>query len=463
MTPINFNQILESPALTNSTSLDDPRRVKIKQSLWQTITHHKEKKQLDQTLEHEVLSFFQNRYGFEEKKSFQRIWNRIGAQVWTTKNTLTAGAIREIDAKFQKDLIYHGKGIPAPEPPSTGTVHKLVQSLLHGKKFSFLLIEERTVKAIFISHNKELMQEFQHELQLELDNLALHPPQNSREEIVWRAFLGNVIALLPYAYPSTDDIFTIPVLENGICRKVNYHTEVLPLSFNRHSSPMTALGFTSKDPTAPSILSFTGTTYPAGKGFVTTLLADFTPGHSVGGIIYKRNRKQIEHWLAGKKDVHVLGMSLGGAMALHTLRFHHGIARLDAYNPPGLYFGNWKRGAGTTCNVNIYCQPGDTVSKQGLWPTGDNVSLYSVYPHQKGVKEDAFNSHAKVFTGCEKITVIKEDPRKENRSISRYFLTKTHQIFGPIIVFIPVLCTLFLYRIARSVHRASLYFFSKFA
>lgn len=434
MTPINLKQILESPVIPNDTVIDS---------------------------QEEIIPFFQNRYGFEEQKSFQRIWNKIGAQVWKTEDPLTAGTIRTIDAKFRKELIYHGKGIPAPESLSNGTVHKLVQSLLHGKEFSFLLIEERTAKAIFIAHDKELMQEFQRELQLELNNLALHPPKNDREEIVWRAFLGNVIALLPYAYPHTDDIFTIPLLQNGTCRQVDYHTEIIPLSFNKHSSPMTALGFTSDDPTAPSILSFTGTTYPAGKGFATTLLADFTPGHSVGEIIYKRNRKQIDHWLAGKKDVHVVGMSLGGAMAFHTLRFHHGIARVDAYNPPGLYLGNWKRGAGATCSVNIYCQPGDTVSKQGYWPTGDNISLYTVYPHQKGVKEDAFNSHAKVFSGCEKISLVKDDPVKENRSFTRYLRTKAHQFFGPIVVFIPLLCTLFLYRIARSVHRAALFFLSK--
>ncbi|HEV8052533.1 MAG TPA: hypothetical protein VGP47_08560 [Parachlamydiaceae bacterium] len=466
MTTINFNQILESSAFPDNSSLDDPRRIKLNHSLWQKLTHYKEKKQLDEKLKHEVLSFFQERYGFQDKKSFQRIWNILGAKVWTTKNTLTVGTIRDIDTKFRKELIYHGSGIrphPPKSHPSYDPIPKLVLALLHGESFSPFKMEERTVKAIFIMHDKELMKQFQHELQMEMDNLAINPPKNSREEVVWRAFLGNIIALLPYSYPSTGDIFSIPVFEKGACRKVNYHTEVMPLAYNQHSSPMTALGFTSsEDPTAPAILSFTGTTYPAGKGFITTLLADFTPGHSVGEIIYKRNRKQIDLWLAGKKNIHVVGMSLGGAMSFHTLRFHHQIARVDAYNPPGLYFGNWKRGVGSTCKVNIYCQPGDSVSKQGLWPTGENIWLFTVYPHQKGVKEDAFSSHARAFTGCDKITIIREDPKKKNRSIRRYLLTKFHQFSGPIAVFIPLICTLFLYRLAKSVHQVSLYCLNKF-
>lgn len=464
MTPVNFNQVLQDSSVPNTTSLDDSTRVKINHSLWQKITHFKEKSELDNKLYKEVFTFFKQRYGFQDDQSFKRVWDKLGAKVWTTDKDLTAGTLRHIDAKFRKELIYHGDGIHEPKNQVhlDATVQKLVQALLHGGEFSPRMVEERAAKAIFVTQDKELMKQFQQELQFELDNLAANPPKNEHEEVVWRAFLGNVIALMPFCYPSTGDVFSIPVLENGVCRKVNYDIEVIPLTYTKLSSPMVALGMTSKeDPSASPLLSFIGTTFPAGSGFTATLMADFTPANSVGQIIYKLNRKNIDGWLANKKNPHVFGMSLGGAMAFHTLRHNHQIARVDVYNPPGLYSGNWKKGVGATCDVNIYCQPGDIVSKMGAWPTGNNVSLYTVYSHQVGVSEDPISSHARAFTGCEKITVIKEDPKKENKSFGRYVLTKMHQFLGPFVVFLPVSCTLLLYKIANSVHRASSYCFKK--
>lgn len=465
MTSVNFNQVLQdSSPILDPVSLDNPLRIKYNHSLWQRLTHLQEKNHLDQKLKHDVMTFFQHRYGYQDSDSFQRIWNKLGAKVWTPQKDLTAGIFRDIDLKFRRELIFHGNGIQEPKIHSQvdTTVHKLVQALLHGGEFSSKMVEERAAKAIFIAHDKELLKQFQEELQVELDNLTLNPPKNSQEEIVWRAFLGNIIALMPFCYPTNGDKLSIPILENGICRKVTYEIEVISLPFSKLSSPMIALGLTSKeDPKAPPMLSFIGTTFPAGSGFTTTLLADFTPANSVGQIIYKLNKKKITNWLANKNNIHLFGMSLGGAMAFHTLRNNHQIARLDVYSPPGLYKSNWKKGIGTSCDIHIYCQPGDFVPKMGTWPTGRNVSLYTVYPHQKGVSEDPISSHARAFTGCKKITMIKEDPKEENKSFVRYLLTKLHQFLGPIAVFIPVSCTLLLYRLANSVHQASTYCFSK--
>lgn len=456
MTNINFESILNS-AQSPSLSLDNPRRLQFHSSYWQTLTHYKEKKALDAALQKHVLHFFQERYHFNDVDVFNRIWNTLAAKTWNPQKELTAGILRTLDDRFKQELIYHGEGINAPEQKSHSDqmVQKLVQALLHGGAFSPRMIEERAAKAIFILHDKELMQQFQQELQLELNHLATHPPKNEKEEIVWRGFLGNILALLPFCYPSDGDIINIPVLENGRCRQVAYDIEVIHLTYTEHCSPMIALGMTSKkDATAPPILSFIGTTIPSGSGFTATLLADFTPANSVGEIIYKRNEKKIKAWLETKKNVHMLGMSLGGAMTFHTLRDNHQIARVDAFVPPGLYANNWKRGIGTTCQVNIYCQPGDMVSQLGFWPTGDNVSLYTVFPHQKGVAENIISSHARAFTGCKKITVIKENPVTQNLSKRRYFITKLHQFLGPVIAFFPIRGLLWLHYIASVVNGA---------
>lgn len=456
MPSIDFKHALD-PSLTHpEVSLDDPRRMQLQRSYWKTLRHFQEKRNLDAILQNHVVQFFQERYQFQDPLIFQRIWNTLGAKVWTPHQELTAGTLHTIDKLFKKELVYHGAGIKPPDQrgKSDQAVQQLVQALLHGGHFSPKMIEERTAKAIFVLHDQDLMKQFQQELQIELEHLASHPPKNEKEEILWRGFLGNILALLPFSYPSSGDIIRIPVLEQGVCRLVAYDIEVIPLTYTAHCSPMIALGMTSKqDANAPSILSFIGTTIPSGSGFAATLLADFTPANSVGEIIYKRNEETITTWLSNKKNVHMLGMSLGGAMAFHTLRNNHQVARVDAFVPPGLYVNNWKNGVGSTCNVNIYCQAGDFVSELGFWPTGSNVSLYTIFPHQEGVTENPFGSHARAFTGCKKITIIKEDPGLQNQSTRRYLITKLHQILGPCIAFLPIRGFLWLHYIVSTVKR----------
>lgn len=448
---------LESPHISDQLPLDNAARVKISRSLWLRLTHFKQKRELDQKVQQEVSAFFKERYGFEDQKTFERMWKKIVGKTWTVSNELTIGALRAIDAKFRKELIYHGPGVPSPKYKTDTAVQELVQALLHGGRLSHKMLEQQTAKAIFIKHDPELMKQFLEELQQELHCLAENPPKGEKEEFVWRAFLGNVLALLPYTYPADGTTLVLPILKDGVCRKVEYTVEEIPLTLTDMATPMILLGLTpKKGQKAPSILSFMGTTFPAGSGFATTLLADFTPGHSVGEAIYRRNQKAISSWLENRHDVHAVGMSLGGALALNTLRHHHDkLACIDAYVPSGLYPSAWKDGIGTTCKVNIYCQPGDVVSQMGAWPTGDNVSLYTVFPHQEGVSENALSSHARAFTGCKRITVIKEDPKKQNGSFRRRFLTRLHQFLGPFIIFIPVYCTLLFYRLAAAVNRVS--------
>lgn len=457
--------------LPEDFSLDNPERLKMNASLWQRIVHFPERRWLNNTLYQNVLKLFSERYGFKterpnDKKIFERMWNKIAAQEWSPSQELTAGKLRAIDARFKRELVYHGKGItpPAERANTDHRIHKIIQILLHGGKLNHQLVSAETARAVFVKHDPVLVGDFKNEFQHELQNLAAHLPTDPAKEIVWRTFLGNILALLPFCYPETGTIFSIPVLTDGVCRMVDYRVEVINLPYTSIKSPLTALGMTPvEDPDAVPILSFIGTTFPAGTGFGDTVLADFTPGHSVGEAVYKRNKNVINDWFAGKNNVHTVGMSLGGAMVFHTLRDQHEkIGRVDAYNPPGLYPGAWDdRQLSKSCAVNIYCQPGDIVSELGVWPTGDNVSLYRVYAHQKGVTESTVSSHPRAFTGCKKTTIVKEDPKKENASFFRRFVTALHMWVAPIFVFIPLSIGILIYRGAEKVHHFAVALFKK--
>lgn len=460
----NFN--INSP-IDDNYSLDDSKRINIGNSFWLKITHFCEKRKLDSKIQQEVSLFFQQKYGFLDQKAFKQTWNAIGGKIWTPSKQLTAGIMRQIDAAFAQEIIYHGAGIPAPEVPNLEVdknIQTIVQTLLHGEEMTFGLVQQKIIRAIFIAKDHYFLDHFRLELQSELDNLLHNPPKNSKEEVLWRAFLGNIIALLPFTYPTNTDTISIPVLKDGVCRSVNYSMQIIPLHYPEVSSPMPAIGLTPKDinEKADPFISFIGTTYPAGDGFIATLLADFTPFHSVGESVFKHNRQVLDQWFEGKKNVQAVGISLGGAMALHAYRHYpEKLCKVDAYNPPGLYESNWKEEINSECPVNIYCQSGDFVSYLGHWPTSKNISLFRVIPHHKGLKRGMYNAHARVYTGCDYVTILKKNPSLVNQSVRRRLLTILHRWLGPLLIYFPLKSSVWLYNRAKSIGKWAASFFSK--
>ncbi len=434
ITTFNFDDY----SIGNEMCLDNPERLDYVDSFWQRFFHPIKNRDLNQEIRERIISLFKERYGFHETDHFIRIWNKIGEKIWTAESILTAGVLRSIDHAFKKQLVYHGPGIVPPPAAMTASVDASVQSLmlslLHGATFSRSILNVDAFKTIFINHthnDSKLMTEFFEGLQREFVNLAANLPKNNSEEIVWRAFFGNLVALLPYCYPRNGFNLSIPILSKNIdgtysCSQATYHIEEIDLVYNERNTPMKALGLTSSE--GPPFLVYIGTTYPGGEGFAATLLADFTPGYSVGQHVYERNQIVIDDWLKDKQGVSVFGTSLGGAMALHTLHdYHEKISRIDVYNPPGLYPGQWVNQLSEECSINIWCQSGDIVSHMGVWPTDPHVSLYLLVPHQEGL-DGSLSAHARAFSGCPDVTVLKLDPELENAKKIRSFLTFLHQV-----------------------------------
>jgi len=453
--PSSFH--IDTLSLPDHVVLDDPKRLNLAKSKWNFVPFGKKSK-MDNEIKKDVIKLFQTRYHFEDSFIFNRVWNEIGAEIWTPASPLTAGTLRAIDAAFKAKLIYHGPGIKVPKARNDKTdpvIQMVVNAIFHGGAISWKPVNKTVVKTLLIKNNPTLMKDFRQELQGELDNIAANLPTNSSEEFLWKRFLGFVLAILPYSYPSTGDIIAIPFLKDGVCRKVNYTIEVIPLSLTSLATPMIALGLTPvDDKESPPILAYLGTTFPGGDGFAATILSDFTPGHSVGEAIYQQNRHLIDKWLEGKKEVHAIGTSLGGALVLNTIIDHQDkITHVEAYVPAGLYPSKWKEEISNNSKVNIYCQPNDIVSQLGSWPRGNSVSLYSIIPEQEGVKENPISSHVRTFTGCEKVTIIKKDPQKDNLSFWRRLITILHQFLGPLVVFLPASLALLLYRLLTALHR----------
>ena len=288
--------------------MDDLKRLQLIGSRWQSFIHFPTKQRLNKAMQQQVQDFFQKKQGYADAAEFKKVWTFIGAdKIWDTATPLTLGTLRQIDDFVKAKINYHGPGIKTPDatcrpPPVNVTVSTVVQALIHGGSLPRHILNTDTAKAIFVTKDENLLQAFRQELQYELDALVAKPPQNKAEERIWRAFLGHIVALLPLTYPHENEIFSIPVLSDGICRRVDYKIHVMPLTVTSLSSPMTALGLTPQnDEKAPPYLTYLPTTYPAGDGYAGTLLADFSPFYSVGESVYIRNHAQIDAWLAGKE------------------------------------------------------------------------------------------------------------------------------------------------------------------
>lgn len=276
---------------------------------------------------------------------FTRLWNQAAAaHQWRLSSPLTAEFWQEILRSLQSTLVYHGPGCCFEWPSSSNShVHGLVNYLLGKQLFSREWVNLEILKAIFWKKNPEILRCMRQEFKNALEECTRHIPEvGSPEEILFQTFVSNCLALLPYSYPEEGEEFIVPQKIEGEWRVCRYVADS-PIALTPAGliSPIYAFGMVSAE--GPPLLCAIGTTYPAVDGFLATLMADATPGLSVGHAPYWLGQDKLRAWLAGKENVRLFGMSLGGAICFHVLRkFREKIAEVDVHNPAGLYPWNWQ-------------------------------------------------------------------------------------------------------------------------
>lgn len=384
---------------------------------------------------------WQSELGVSDKGIFEIIWGHAIACKRLSDSNPAIG--------LRETLVYSGKGIAAEGRVSDPRIHSIVQYLLgRGDNITRGSVDSSLLKAILISENREFLAKMGEELRSVLHSCSqCLPPSNPGEEKLLEAFVGNVIALIPYCYPNEGDPFEIPMKIDGVWRMVSYQVdqkiELTPKAFGK---AIAAYGFVSQE--GPPILSFLGTTFPAGEGFIPTVLSDCTPGMSVGHAAYLFGKKKIDAWIGNKNQVHVYGMSLGGALSFQTLLRHRDrVAGVHVYNPAGLYTWDWgKERYDSGPKVEIYYQGGDVVATMGRFPTGGNVNVYRVFASKL---ENFAKAHARVYTGGERVTILKSDIAYEHSRIARKALTALHFITG-LLLLIPAVLAVFLLVLAAA-------------
>lgn len=380
----------------------------------------------------------------EQKESLQKVkdifqnalqWTqRIFAKIWDQAAFVGRIQGNPKSSFLESRCVYHGKGCQMEwESSSNPKVHGLMGYLLGKDHFSAEWLDDSIYKAIFVQKDPNILRCMREEFKNVLAECAKHlPVVGSPKEILFQTFVGNCLALLPYSYPEVGEVYAIPLKMAGQWQVGSYTVDnPIELTPRALATPILAFGLTSLE--GPPLLSIIGTTYPAGDGFLATILSDTTPGMSVGHAAYLLGRANICAWLKNKEQVRLFGMSLGGSLCFHVLRNHsEKISQVDVYNPAGLYPWNWCKTFDRQI-VNIYTQENDLVPKMGMFPTGAGVSFYRVL---SSTIANCLYSHARVFTGGKEVTICKSSPEYENSRCGRRVLTAVHLLISPIVGFL---------------------------
>jgi len=403
------------------------------QSFFGRLFHPLRARRLNRKFEEVVRGHFQNKYGFENRELFGKVWKHVlseGKIEWKKNERLTVGQIREIDQAFQEVLEFHGEGVAGYADKATSrdsSIRNVVKFLFQGQGLPKEVMTLKNAKAVLAKFDPEMVQEFRSEMQHMLHYVMEHLPVDQKEEMLVQAFIGNILAILPFTYPQTGDVFSVPQLVDGEWKMIECDLERIELTPNRLASPITAIALVPKGVEGRSVLSFIGTTYPSGDGMLMTSIADFVPGMSVGKLPFILGKKKLSQWFERKSNVHVVGASLGGALTFHALNaFSEKIERVDAYNPAGIYPWEATRKFDEGPEIHVYEQANDFVHRLGVTPEGKNVHVHKVVAYEDGHSEFEFQAHAKAYSGADKVTFLNVNPKRDNQRWGKRILTAMH-------------------------------------
>lgn len=339
---------------------------------------------------------------------------------------LEAGKLNKLFTELKKVVIaVEPKGIdvyPEKKTQKNDNIHNLIKYLLYDIPFSSEMITWQNIKAALINTDPKLVDQIKHEFHKIFK--SVFDQRKNHDDFILEMLLGNLLSLFTYFKPKNGEKVNIPQKTGNNWEFIEFKVEKIKLTPKILGSPVYAYGLTPLNPKKGSpVLLFKGTTFPQDKGFLTSIISDFTPLHSVGGGLYEFGKEAIGKWIKdtykahNKTPIKVYGQSLGGAMAYHVASDHKEMVVIQAYVPPGLITDRESKLHGKT-----FCHENDFINALGKHPKG--IELYKIITSSMRNK---FTSHLRVY-GSEDAIVLKVNRKKENLRFSRTFLTILHQI-----------------------------------
>jgi hypothetical protein len=252
----------------------------------------------------------------------------------------------------------------------------------------------------------------------------LTPAQHNQANL----FISDCFSSLPFADPNPYEHFKFPQLIHGTWMLVDYTVQLIELTKPTYASKdkVFAYGFEPLiEQDAPSHIVFPGTTYAAGRGFVTQMGANMDAFEMVGRSLYLSGYEGAGVWLdkqnrrCAPQRPQAHGKSQGGSLALH-LAMHQGdkLSEVNAFNPPGLHevdrsddvFDRWNEPGFKRPLVRVLENSGDWVHRYGKRKP-EWLGLYLELRHQSGVSGI---DHASNFAARPGLTIKQRCPRAAN-------------------------------------------------
>ncbi len=265
-------------------------------------------------------------------------------------------------------------------------------------------------------------------------------------------YVRNLLAYIPFFSPELTPEWQLPMGENGAL--VPYRIERIELMPRYLGSPLVAYGLIPTDNRYPPFFVLKGTSYPADDGFFFGLMSDINPFAAPGGHIFHLfAKRRIESWLkehTGKCKGEVVGVSLGGCLALQTASYlPQYLGRVSAFNSPAVTPRDvqaWKRNSARLHKeekptVNVYLQDGDPISIfVGQRWADEDWTLRRGYSRVDSI----FQSHAAAFTADREACIITEDTtRDSNRWERKLWPMFQNGLFIPVFLVGIAFCILF--------------------
>jgi len=317
-----------------------------------------------------------------------------------------------------------------------------VKCLLHDISLKNDPLLWKYLKFLFWKRDPQFIQEVRKELQNVLLVLFHKIRLENHAEDILDMFLGHVLATFALTEPEESDHIQIPRKTTQGWELVDYLIHPIPLTPEWLFHPIYSYGLIPQNnDRAHSLLLFRSTPLPTGKSSLLAMLSDFTPGFSVGEMLYLMGKRNLKKWIKeiyqrNQKTIKVFGQSLGGSMAYLLAMDFPEMVEIHTFVPSGLFKRSMKQDA--DIKGKSFLHEYDIVGLINHHPTVDTVKVLTENPRKNPLK-----AHFRLF-GCDKTILIRMAPNKHRKRFLRKLFSIGHQIIAvpifliKLIIFLPL-------------------------
>lgn len=305
------------------------------------------------------------------------------------------------------------------------------------------LLNWNVLKAALISHDPELVCAARTHLMNCLHQAVnyVETKQGIDHIKVW-AYVGNVLAMLPYFEPPEGIEISIPTYHNEQWQTHSYQVKRIHLN-DDWGTPSIAYALeptnSKKDSYEEShaLLLFMGTAPSTTSGAMVSIWADFCPGKMVGEELYEMGKERIEAWVEQYDRVVAFGQSLGGALAQIAVAHHPEKVQAHVFNAPNvnrrIYHKAREGITGEKDRVFCFNHRDDLVCKVGT----RHIPGTRVFIAETPETYDPFSAHARIVAGHTNSKINEIDAVLDLKHPHRHTMNFLHAL-GSYLFFIPL-------------------------